>query len=44
MAKSEKFSLRDAAEMMRPYYAEGSKLTEWVDVENGDFYEYEDYA
>lgn len=44
MEKPEKLSLRDAAEMMRPYYAEGSDLTEFVDRSHGDFYEYQDYA
>jgi hypothetical protein len=29
---------------MRPYYGEGSNLTELVDVDNGDFYEYQDYV
>ena len=37
MEKPEKLSLRDAAEMMRPYYAEGSDLTEFVDRSHGDF-------
>jgi hypothetical protein len=36
MEKTEKLSLRDAAEMIRPYYAEGSDLTEFVDVDNID--------
>jgi len=44
MKKTEKLSLRDAAEIMSPYYAEGSDLTEFVDMDNGDFYEYQDYA
>ncbi|HEY9864793.1 MAG TPA: hypothetical protein V6D21_11510 [Candidatus Obscuribacterales bacterium] len=44
MEKTEKLSLKDAAEILRHYYAEGSDLTEFVDVEHGDFYEYQDYA
>ncbi|MBE9146539.1 hypothetical protein [Planktothrix mougeotii] len=44
MEKTEKLSLKDAAEIMRPYYAEGSNLTEFVDLDQGDFYEYQDYA
>ncbi len=36
MEKPEKLSLKDAAEIMRPYYAEGSNLTEFVDVDNID--------
>ncbi|MEY3867258.1 MAG: hypothetical protein RLZZ338_1149 [Cyanobacteriota bacterium] len=44
MEKPEKLSLREAAEIMRPYYAEGRDLTEFVDMDNGDFYEYQDYA
>ncbi|MCT7970779.1 hypothetical protein [Laspinema olomoucense] len=44
MAKNEQLSLKEAAELMRPFYAEGSELTEFVDSEHGDFYEYEDYA
>jgi hypothetical protein len=44
MEKPEKLSLRDAAEIMGPYYAEGSDLTEFVDMDNGDFYEYQDYV
>ena len=44
MEKTEKLSLKDAAEIMRPYYAEGSDLTEFIDREHGDFYEYQDYA
>ena len=43
MEKPEKLSLEAAAEMMRPYYAEGSKLTEFVDTCDEDFYEYHDY-
>lgn len=42
MEKTEKLSLKDVAEIMRPYYAEGSDLTEFVDVDNSDFYEYQD--
>lgn len=44
MEKPEKRRLREAAEIMRPYYAEGSNLTEFVDVCNEDFYDYHDYA
>lgn len=40
----EKLSLREAAEIMRPFYAENSNLTEFVDANNEDFYEYQDYA
>ena len=29
---------------MRPFYAENSNLTEFVDANNEDFYEYQDYA
>ncbi len=35
----EKLSLRDAAEIMRPFYAEGSSLTEFVDTNTEDFYD-----
>ncbi len=44
MEKTEKLSLSQAAEMMRPYYAEGSDLTEFVDGCNEDFYKYQEYA
>jgi len=44
MEKTEKLSLSQAAEMMNPYYAEGSDLTEFVDACNEDFYEYQEYA
>lgn len=37
-------SLVDAADLMRSYYAEGSKLTEFSDRSQEDFYEYKDYA
>ncbi len=37
-------SLVDAAEMMRSYYVEGSEMTEFSDLCQEDFYEYEDYA
>ena len=40
----EKLSLRETAEIMRPFYAENSNLTEFVDANNEDFYEYQDYA
>ena len=42
--KPEKLSLREAAEIMRPFYAENSNLTEFVDANDEDFYEYQDYA
>ena len=41
---TEKLSLRDAAEIMRPFYAEGRSLTEFVDTNTEDFYEYQEYA
>lgn len=44
MDKKEKLSLKDAAEIMRPYYEEGSELTEFVDTCDEEFYEYSDYA
>ncbi|HEY9853280.1 MAG TPA: hypothetical protein V6D28_27660 [Leptolyngbyaceae cyanobacterium] len=44
MAKPEKLSLRDAAEIMRPYYIEGSSLTEFVDLGDEDFDDYHNYA
>ncbi|MBD2518808.1 hypothetical protein H6G93_28370 [Nostoc sp. FACHB-973] len=44
MEKPEKLSLTAAAEIMHPYYVEGSDLTELVDTCNEDFYEYHDYA
>lgn len=44
MAKNEQLSLKEAAELMRPFYAQGSEISEFVDSEHGDFYEYEDYA
>lgn len=44
MAKPEKLSLKDAAEIMQPYYTEGSSLTEFVDSADEDFYEYHNYA
>jgi hypothetical protein len=37
-------SLAAAAEMMRDFYAEGSKLTEFSDSADENFYEYEKYA
>ena len=43
-ATNEKLSLKNAAEMMRSYYAEGSNFTEFVDDCPEDFYEYQDYA
>ena len=44
MDKPEKLSVKDAAEMMRSYYEEGSSLTEFIDSCHEDFYEYNDYA
>lgn len=44
MDNQEKLSLKDAAEIMRSYYAEGSELTEFVDTCDEEFYEYSDYA
>ncbi len=44
MEKPEKLSLKAAAEIMRPYYAEGSNLTEFVDTSDEDFYEYHEYS
>jgi hypothetical protein len=42
--KPKKLRLAEAAEIMRPFYAEGSELTTFVDTGNEDFYEYHDYA
>jgi hypothetical protein len=42
--KPKKLSLTAAAEIMRSYYEEGSRLTEFVDSCNENFYEYHDYA
>ena len=39
MQEPKKLSLRAAAEIMRPYYEEGSELTEFVDAGDEDFYE-----
>ena len=44
MEKAEKLSLKDAAKMMVPYYAEGQDLTAFIDSANEEFYEYQDYA
>ena len=44
LEKPEKLSLEAAAEMMRPYYGEGSNLTEFVDTCDEDFYEYHEYS
>ena len=33
MTKDEQLSLKEAAELMRPFYAEGSELPEFVDSE-----------
>ncbi len=43
-ATTGKIRLKEAAEMICPYYAEGSKLTEFVDIGDEAFYEYQDYA
>lgn len=40
----QKLTLVNAAEMMRPYYVEGSELTEFSDMSKEDFSEYEEYA
>ncbi len=40
----QQLSLEDAAEMMRSYYAGGNALTEFSDLCQEDFYEYEEYA
>jgi hypothetical protein len=37
-------NLAAVAEMMRDFYAEGSKLTEFSDRSDEDFSEYENYA
>jgi len=43
--RTEKLSLRDAAEMMRPFHTEGGSLAEFVDTNTEeDFYEHQDYA
>lgn len=42
--RTEKLDLRDAAEIMRPFYAEGVSLTKFVDTNTEDFYEHENYA
>jgi len=39
-----KLSLKEAAQMMLPYYKENSELTEFVDSCSEDFYGYNDYA
>lgn len=44
MDQPKKLSLAAAAEIMRPFYAEESDLTEFVDASDEDFYEYHDYA
>jgi hypothetical protein len=41
---SKQLSLASAAEVMRDFYAEGSKLAEFSDRSPDDFYEYENYA
>ena len=40
----QQLSLEDAAEMMRSYYLGGNELTEFSDLCQEDFYEYEEYA
>ena len=42
--KPKKLSLASAAEIMRPFYAEGSELTAFVDTVDEDFCNYHDYA
>jgi hypothetical protein len=42
--RTEKLSLRDAAEVMRPFYSEGSSLNQFVDTDTEDFYEHQEYA
>ncbi|BAZ15198.1 hypothetical protein NIES4071_70700 [Calothrix sp. NIES-4071] len=37
-------SLAEAAEIMRPFYEEGSEFVVFADQDTEDFYEYEDYA
>ncbi len=37
-------SLAEAAEVMRPYYKQGSELVMFTDLDTEDFYEYEEYA
>ncbi|MEC4814943.1 MAG: hypothetical protein SAK29_16930 [Scytonema sp. PMC 1069.18] len=39
-----KLSLAEAAEVMRPFYQQGSELAMFTDENIEDFYEYEDYA
>lgn len=42
--KTEELSLTDAAELMPPYYEEGSNLTEFIDFSDEDFYAYHNYG
>lgn len=42
--KVEQLSLAAAAEVMRPYYEQGSELAMFTDQDTEDFYEYEEYA
>lgn len=44
MEKTEKLSLKDAAKMMIPYYAENQDLTAFIETSHEEFYEYQDYA
>lgn len=37
-------SLASAAEVMRPYYEQGSELAMFTDQDSDDFYEYQEYA
>ena len=39
-----KLSLVESAEVMRPFYEQGSELAAFTDLDTEDFYEYEDYA
>lgn len=40
----EQLSDSTAAEVMRPFYEPGSELATFTDLDNEDFYEYEEYA
>jgi hypothetical protein len=42
--QTNQLSLVAAAAFMRSYYEEGSKLSEFSDLSQEDFYEYEEYA
>lgn len=43
ISSHKKLSLAKAAEIMRPFYEQGSELIAFADQEVEDFYEYEDY-